>query len=185
MIWNNVSGDVLTLSQRRAFRNYIEHGGGFVGVHGSAGDPVCYWDWYADTLIGARLAGHPITRQFQDARIAVDNAAHPVAQGLPAAWTMKDEWHSFHSIPRAARAHVIATLDEASYGPAGWLEQELRMGDHAIAWTNCIARGRKFYTAIGPLPASYAEPHVVALIEQDVAYAAGAGPAACTKRGNR
>ena len=185
VIWNNVSGDVLTLSQRRAFRDYVEHGGGFVGVHGSAGDPIYYWDWYADTLIGARFAGHPVTKQFQDARIAVDDATHPVAQGLPAEWTMKDEWYSFHSNPRAAGAHVIATLDEKTYDPAGWPGQNLRMADHPIAWTNCVGRGRMFYSAIGHLPGSYSEGHVVALLEQGVAYAAGAGPAACAKRGNR
>lgn len=185
VIWNNVSGDVLTLAQRSAFRNYIEHGGGFVGVHGSAGDPVYYWDWYADTLIGARFAGHPITKQFQDARIVVDDASHPVAQGLPSEWSMKDEWYSFHSNPRAAGAHVIATLDETTYDPVGWPGQTLRMGDHPIAWSNCVRTGRMFYSAIGHLPGSYAEPHVVALLEQGVAYAAGAGPAACVKRGNR
>ena len=185
VIWNNVSGDVLTLSQRRAFRDYVERGGGFVGVHGSAGDPIYFWDWYADTLIGARFAGHPTVKQFQDARIAVDDATHPVAQGLPAEWTMKDEWYSFHSNPRAAGAHVIATLDEKTYDPAGWPGQNLHMGDHPIAWTNCIGRGRMFYSAIGHLPGSYAEPHVVALMEQGVAYAAGAGSAACAKRSNR
>jgi type 1 glutamine amidotransferase len=185
VIWNNVSGDVLTLAQRRAFRDYVERGGGFVGVHGTAGDPIYFWDWYADTLIGARFEGHPITKQFQDARVVIDDSAHPVAQGLPADWTMKDEWYSFQSSPRAAGAHVIATLDESSYDPAGWAKQSLRMGDHPIAWTNCVGRGRMFYTAIGHLPGSYAEPHVVALMEQGVAYAAGAGPAACTKRGNR
>ena len=185
VIWNNVSGDVLTLSQRRAFRDYIEHGGGYVGVHGSAGDPVYYWDWYADTLIGARFAGHPVTKQFQDAKVVIDDATHPVAQGLPAEWTMKDEWYSFHSNPRAAGAHVIATLDEKTYDPAGWPGQNLRMGDHPIAWTNCVGRGRMFYSAIGHLPGSYSEGHVVALLEQGVAYAAGAGPAACAKRENR
>ena len=39
VVWNNVSGDVLTVTQRRAFENYIRSGGGFVAVHGTAGDP--------------------------------------------------------------------------------------------------------------------------------------------------
>jgi type 1 glutamine amidotransferase len=179
VIWNNVSGDVLTLAQRRAFRGYIEHGGGFVGVHGSAGDPVYFWDWYVDTLIGARFAGHPLAPQFQTARVVVDGA-HGLAKGLPGEWSMKDEWYSFKTNPRKAGAHVIATLDEASYNPAGWPGQELHMGDHPIAWTNCVGNGgRMFYTAIGHLPASYSEPHVVTLIENGVAFAAGLDHAAC------
>ena len=39
VLWNNVSGDVLTRAQRAAFRRWIEQGGGYVGVHGSGGDP--------------------------------------------------------------------------------------------------------------------------------------------------
>jgi hypothetical protein len=64
VVWNNVSGDVLTVAQRRAFRSYIERGGGFVGMHGSSGDPVSFWDWYRDVLIGARFVGHPMAPQF-------------------------------------------------------------------------------------------------------------------------
>ncbi|OZA61033.1 MAG: secreted glycosyl hydrolase, partial [Sphingomonadales bacterium 39-62-4] len=50
VLWNNISGDVLTVSQRAAFKDWLEAGGAFVGMHGSAGDPVYFWDWYPDTL---------------------------------------------------------------------------------------------------------------------------------------
>ena len=72
VIWNNVSGDVLTLTQRRAFENYIKSGGGYLGVHGSAGDFIYFWDWYPDTLIGARFIGHPADPQFQDAAVKIE-----------------------------------------------------------------------------------------------------------------
>ncbi len=112
VIWNNISGDVLTLSQRRSFQRWMERGGGFVAVHGSAGDPAYFWDWYIDTLIGARFAGHPMAPQFQDARVVIDDKTHPAAAGLPAEWTMNDEWYSFKTSPRASGARIIATLDE-------------------------------------------------------------------------
>ena len=178
VIWNNVSGDVLTLTQRRAFQNYIEHGGGFVGFHGSAGDPVYFWDWYVDTLIGARFLGHPLSPQFQDARINIEgNSA--IGRNLTPGWTMNDEWYSFKSSPRASGAHVIATLDESTYSPKGMGGQELRMGDHPIAWTNCVGNGRVFYSAIGHRPEGYAEPHYVALLEQATIWAAGMGETRC------
>jgi hypothetical protein len=162
VVWNNVSGDVLTLSQRRAFRSYIEKGGGFVGVHGSGGDPVYFWDWYADRLLGARFKGHPMHPQFQDARIVVEDKDNPAAAHLPGEWTMKDEWYSFNSNPRSAGVHVIATLDESSYDPKS---EGLAMGDHPIAWTNRVGRGKVFYSAIGHRPETYADPHYVAMIE--------------------
>jgi type 1 glutamine amidotransferase len=176
VIWNNVSGDVLTLGQRRAFRNWMEHGGGFVGVHGTAGDPVYFWDWYVDDLLGARFQAHPMNPQFQTARVRIDDSDHPVAQGLPAQWDMNDEWYSFKTNPRASGARVIATLDEGTYKPEGMAGMDLRMGDHPIAWSRCIgtgnARGRMFYSAIGHRPERYGDAVYVRMLEQAVGWAA-------------
>lgn len=173
VIWNNISGDVLTLSQRQAFRNYVERGGGFIGVHGSAGDPVYFWDWYVDTLIGARFAGHPMAPQFQTATIKVDDAAHPIAAGLPATWEANEEWYSFKNNPRATGSRIIATLDESTYSPVGMGGQKLSMGDHPIAWTRAVGKGRAFYSAIGHRPERYADPAYVQMLEQAIDWAAG------------
>ena len=178
IIWNNISGDVLTLSQRRALQNYVEKGGGFVAVHGSAGDPAYFWDWYADKLIGTRFIGHPMNPQFQDARIKVEQPAHPIASGLPSEWIMKDEWYSFGTNPRAAGAKVVLTLDESSYKPVGPKGEDLRMNDHPIAWTNCIGKGRVFYSAIGHRPEIYSDAHNMALNEAAVKWAADRGTCA-------
>lgn len=172
VIWNNVSGDVLTLSQRQAFQDYMEQGGGFVGVHGSGGDPVYFWDWYADALIGARFKGHPMNPQFQDAWINTE-AGHPIAKGLPASWLAHDEWYSFKTNPRAHGARVVASLRESSYNPVGVGGQDLKMGgDHPIAWTRCVGRGRSFYSAIGHLPELYAESGYRRMLGQAIGWAA-------------
>ncbi len=177
VIWNNISGDVLTLGQRRALRSYMENGGGFVGIHGSAGDPVYFWDWYVDTLLGARFLSHPMNPQFQDAKVTIDDAAHPVAQGLPASWTMNEEWYSFKNNPRATGSRIIATLDENTYTPEA-MGQNLRMGDHPIIWSRCIRAsagkpgGRMFYSAIGHRPERYSDAVYVQMLEQAVGWAA-------------
>ena len=180
VIWNNISGDVLTLSQREAFKRWLEQGGAYVGMHGSAGDPVYFWDWYPDALLGARFAGHPMNPQFQEARIAV-NHDHPLAHALPAEWRMSDEWYSFRANPRASGATVIATLDEGSYKPDGMMGQNLRMGDHPIAWTRCIGKGRSVYSAIGHRPETYSEARNVALMEGALDWAIGAKQACPAK----
>lgn len=174
VIWNNVSGDVLTLSQRSAFKKYIENGGGFVGIHGSGGDPETFWPWYVDELIGARFGGHPGNPQFRDARIDVAEPSNAIVAGLGDGWTMNDEWYSFKNNPRSNGSRILATLDEKSYLPGA-----LAMGDHPIAWTRCIGRGRSFYSAIGHRPESYAVPSHVRLLEQAVEWAAGSGQAGC------
>jgi len=174
VVWNNVSGDVLTLSQRAAFRQYIEAGGAFVGFHGSSGDPEVFWDWYADTLIGARFKGHPMNPQFQDARIVIEDKTSPVVAGLAGGWTLNDEWYSFKDNPRSHGAHVLATLDERSYAPAG-----LAMGDHPIAWTRCVGSGRSFYSAIGHRPETYSDASHLRLLEQAIEWAADKAKTAC------
>jgi uncharacterized protein len=184
VIWNNISGDVLTLSQRKDFQNYLTRGGGFLGMHGTAGDPVYFWDWYPDKLIGARFIGHPNNPQFQDARIAVD-ASHPLAAAarLPAEWTMNDEWYSFGTNPRAAGAKVLLTLDESTYKQVGWPGMNLSMGaDHPLAWTNCIGKGRMFYSAIGHRPETYSHPLHIALMEAAVDWVA-TDRKACSAKG--
>lgn len=171
VIWNNISGDVLTLSQRRAFKTYLERGGGFIGLHGSAGDPVYFWDWYADKLIGARFSGHPMAPQFQEARIQVDQS-HPLSKDLPAEWRMTDEWYSFRTNPRASGAKIVLMLDESTYSRTGLYGESLDMGDHPLAWTRCTGRGRAFYSAIGHLPETYHEPNHVKLLKNAVIWAA-------------
>lgn len=179
VVWNNVSGDALTVGQRRIFRSYIEHGGGFVGVHGSGGDPSYFWDWYVDTLIGARFIGHPMAPQFQEARVVVTDPASPIVRDLAPGWTMTDEWYSFRPNPRASGAHVLLALDETTYSPRSG-EKDLRMGkDHPIAWTRCIGDGRSFFSAIGHRPEGYSEPHYVRVLEAGIEWAAGAGASRC------
>jgi len=178
VVWNNVSGDVLTVAQRAAFRRYIEHGGGFAAFHGSGGDSRYDWDWYADTLIGARFIGHPRSPHFQAATILVDNRQDWITRGLPQQWTLTEEWYSFALSPRLSGAHVLARLDESTYDPTNG-EEDLHMGDHPIAWTKCVGDGRSFYTAIGHRPENYSDPSVQLLLQRGISWAAGRGPTAC------
>ncbi len=178
VVWNNVSGDVLTLRQRAAFRAYVKGGGGFVGIHGAGGDLAYFWDWYVDDLIGARFRGHPTDPSFQDARVVVDRPDNGITRGLTPNWVMNDEWYSFHGNPRGTGSNVLLTLDETSYAPKGG-GADISMGDHPIAWTRCVGNGRAFYTAIGHRPESYAVPDNMRLLEQAVAWAARRGETRC------
>jgi len=151
VIWNNNSGDVLTLSQRAAFENYINNGGAFLGLHGAGGDFAYSWPWYRDTLLGAQFIGHPMEPQFQDARLDVEATFDEIGRSVASGWTMNDEWYSFASNPRTVPGvNVITTIDENSYSPVGMGGQDLRMGDdHPLVWRRCVNAGRAAYSAIG------------------------------------
>lgn len=171
VIWNNVSGDVLSPEQRAALQRFIEHGGGFVGVHGSGGDRGYAWSWYPRTLLRAQFIGHPLNPQFQRATLHIESG-DPIVQGLGPTWTREDEWYSFEQSPRASDVQVLATLDETSYKPEVF-GFSLRMGsDHPVIWKHCVGAGRVFYSALGHTAASYAEPEYRQVLDRAVAWAA-------------
>lgn len=177
VVGNNTTGDDWNAAQKAAFVRTIENGGGFVGVHGAAGTRYDYWDWYQDTLLGARFVGHPLFPRLQEAAVVIEDAAHPATRKLPKRWLARDEWYSFAASPRA-RVRVLATLDEASYSPRE-LTNSIAMGDHPIIWSQCLGRGRSFYSALGHTAEAYATPEHTALLEGAIAWAAGEG--ACNK----
>jgi type 1 glutamine amidotransferase len=171
VIWNNVSGDVLSPEQRAALQRYIENGGGFVGVHGSGGDRKYDWSWYPETLLRAQFIGHPLNPQFQRATLHIESA-DPIVQGLGPTWTREDEWYSFAKSPRASDVQILATIDEASYKPEVF-GFSLRMGsDHPVIWKHCVGTGRVFYSALGHTAESYAESEYRQVLERAIAWAA-------------
>jgi type 1 glutamine amidotransferase len=110
----------------------------------------------------------------------VDDPGSAIVRDLAPGWSMTDEWYLFAASPRASGAHVLLTLDESTYRPEGFGKQDLRMGgDHPIAWTRCVRQGRAFYSAIGHVPAAYADPNHVKLLEKAVEWAAGRGETRC------
>jgi type 1 glutamine amidotransferase len=173
VVWNNDSGDALTEPQRAAFRAYIEHGGGYAGIHGAGGDPQWFWDWYADTLLGARFIGHPGRPQFQTATVSLVDPQGTIGAGGAKAFPLLEEWYSFDRNPVAGGAVAVATIDEKDYQQIGYRGESLAMGYHPIAWRKAIGSGRMFYTAIGHRPENYDEPHAAALLAEGIAWAMG------------
>jgi type 1 glutamine amidotransferase len=146
IVFLNTTGDVLAPRQQRAFRSYIRHGGGWVGIH-SAADTEYDWPFYG-RLLGAYLQSHP---EIQQATVDVTDRAHPSTQPLATRWPRTDEWYDFRSNPRGA-VHVLATLDESTYSGG-------TMGtDHPIAWCHRFKGGRAWYTGGGHTVESYSEP---------------------------
>lgn len=179
VIWNNVSGDVLSSEQRAALRHYIENGGGFVGIHGAGGDRDYTWPWYVETLLKAQFIGHPLNPQFQQATLHIENRDDPIVQGLDQTWQREDEWYSFAKSPRAAGVQVLATIDESTYQPEIF-GASLRMGaDHPVIWKHCANHGRVFYSALGHTAQSYSEPRYRSVLEHAIAWAAGIEGTSC------
>ena len=171
VVWNNVSGDVLTKDQRSALREWIESGGAWIGIHASGGDPHYRWDWYVDTLIGTQFAGHTMKPQFQDADVLVTEPDEPVTAHLPVPWTVpNEEWYAFDTNPRSKGYDILLTMDTQSYVQAGgnFLWRDDMEGEHPIAWRHELGQGRVLYSAIGHQAATYDIPEFRELIRNAI-----------------
>lgn len=176
VVWNNVSGDVLTEQQRADLRAYLENGGGWVGMHASGGDFSYQWDWYVDTLIGAQFVGHTMDPQFQDADVLVADPTADVTSHLSSPWNIpQEEWYAFDSNVRDKGYEVLLTMDESSYitKGEGFAGRDNMDGEHPIAWRHRVGAGRVLYSAIGHQGATYDIPAFEQLISNAITWAGG------------
>src|SRR6266498_2730070 len=169
VIFLSTTGDPLgNQSEKDAFQRYIEHGGGFAGVHAAA-DSGYTWEWYGG-LVGAYFKQHPA---IQQATVKVEDPAHPSTKGLPTTWSRQDEWYDYQTDPRG-KVHVLTSLDEKTYtgGTMGF--------DHPNTWCQDYDGGRSWYTGLGHTKESYTEPNFLHLLLGGIQTAAGVVPADCS-----
>ncbi|MFG1810865.1 ThuA domain-containing protein [Streptomyces sp. NPDC049040] len=169
VVFLSATGDpVGTQAEKDAFQRYIEHGGGYVGIH-AASDSGYSWSWYGD-LVGAYFKQHPA---IQPATVTVEDHAHPSTQGLPNTYTHTDEWYDFQTNPRS-KVHVLASVDDNSYTGS-------TMGaDHPTTWCHAFDGGRAWYTGMGHTNESYTEANFLHILLGGIQTAAGVVPADCS-----
>jgi len=153
------TGDnLLNDGEKLALQQYVESGGGFVGVH-SATDTEFKWPWY-EGLMGARFIGHP---PVHEGNLIIEDRNHAATRCFAAdtvKW--KDEFYSFDRNPRNnSRVKVLVSIDENSYNINEnlWFKDvNIVMGDHPLIWCQHIGRGRSFQTALGHTSELYDNP---------------------------
>lgn len=145
IIFLHTTGDILNNQQEVNFQQYIQAGGGFVGIH-AASDTEYDWPWYG-ALVGGYFMNHPA---IQNALIKVQDTHHPSTKHLPLEWKRTDEWYNFKMIEPSL--HVLLTIDESSYnGGKNGL-------NHPMSWYHKFDGGFAWYTALGHTDASYEDP---------------------------
>lgn len=175
VVWNNVSGDVLTQTQRAALQQWIESGGGWIGVHGAGGDLEYDWQWYVDDVLRAQFHGHTLDPHMQDADLLVSNPAVSLTAHLPARWRVpNEEWYAFANNPRERGCEILLTIDRNSYITKGEIApnwNDSMAGEHPQVWRHRQGQGRVFYSAIGHQPETYALPEYRELLSRAMRWA--------------
>lgn len=185
VIFNSASGDMLSDAQEAAFQDWLQAGGGWIGIHAAGDSSHKGWTWYVDNLIGADFTAHIMGPQTQAATINAELADHPVMAGLPPSWEQEEEWYSWEESPRVRGFTPLATVDETSYDPFQRIfgsDRDLRMGDHPVVWINCIGQGRSLYSAMGHWASAFDIPEYQQLLENAVVWARGEGPSGCPEK---
>jgi type 1 glutamine amidotransferase len=154
IIFSNTNNEAFdTQSQRTAFVNFIQSGGGFVGIH-SACASERQWPWFW-AMVGGKFVRHP---KFQPFTIRVIDSTHISTEFLNETWEWEDEcYYLDHLNPDI---HVLLAVDLRTVEDP---EQEKYPGKvfgdlFPVAWYHEYDGGKQFYTALGHKIEHYADP---------------------------
>ena len=160
-------------AQRLAFRQYIESGGGFVGVHSVTGTER-NWRWFK-MMIGGTFAWHA---RFQSYNIKMIDAAHPSMHGLPKNWQKEDECYfskELHPGPKVLMAQEITSLDTTNTDEKNNIIKHA--GGYAAlypaVWTHDFDGGHTWVTTLGHDKKDYSDPVFTRHLFQGIRYVAG------------
>ncbi|MCH8569477.1 MAG: ThuA domain-containing protein [Balneolales bacterium] len=163
IIFLNTSETIFEDEHRQAFKQFMQNGGGYVGIH-SASDTEYNWPWYHG-LVGAYFDNHPNNPNVRNAIIEVVNTNHPSTEMLPTRWKRDDEWYNFQGFNEGL--NVLLKLDTNSY------EGSDHPGNHPVAWYQEYDGGRAFYTALGHTKESFSEDLFLQHLWGGIEYAMG------------
>jgi len=163
VVFQNTTGPLLEGEQKSAFREYIENGGNFMGIHAGS-DTHKNWDWYENTMLGGVFQDHG--GQQVEAETVIEDHTHPATKHLDDRWTRADEWYTFTQNPSDV-ATVIGNLDKNTFsGPQ-------MDGIHPTIWYNRVGDGRVFYTSGGHNSYNFDVPEFQQHLKGGLMWAAG------------
>jgi type 1 glutamine amidotransferase len=165
VVFVNSQGDVLNQAQETALQNYVQGGGGFVGI----GDTALLEQGGADffnTLIGlapARTTGTPDSGAKD---VEFLDRVNPATRNDPLITSQSSSWYSWATNPTGT-VHTVArvrfnTIPDGSSvtndaiarftGMTATLQPQL---ERPASWCRDIQQGRSFYTMLGGTADSY------------------------------
>jgi type 1 glutamine amidotransferase len=169
LVFLNTNNEVfLNDTQRDAFKQYIESGGGLVGVH-SASTSAPDWPYFASVL-GGKFVRHPHQQQFV---VRVKDADFPATRKLPATFEWNDECYLIdHLNPDI---HVLLVTDYSKLDdPDKAKHPDETYGDSIpLSWYHQFDGGREYYLALGHNKEDYSNPILYDQILNGILWALG------------
>lgn len=133
-----------SVSQRTAFRNYMENGGAWIGFHFAAFalTPSAFpqnWDWYHNQFLGSgEYKGN--TWRPTSAVLRVENHNHPSTRNLPDVFkSSPNEWYSWRNdLRKNPDIQILLSIDSTSFplGTGPKLYEIWHSGYYPVVWRN-------------------------------------------------
>jgi hypothetical protein len=131
-------------TQRKAFREYMENGGAWLGFHfaGFALTPSAYpqnWDWYHNRFLGSgEYKGN--TWHPTKAVLRVENHKNPSTGNLPDTFiSSPNEWYSWkNDLRNNSDIQILISIDSTSFplGTGPKPNEIWHSGYYPVVWTN-------------------------------------------------
>jgi type 1 glutamine amidotransferase len=173
LLFASTNNDVFdTDAQRLAFRQYIEAGGGFVGIHSVVGTER-NWKWFK-MMLGGSFAWHP---KFQELKVKALHPNHESLKDVPKVWVRNDECYFARELYPGRT--VLMAYDLNSLKAVDTTEQRLvaqHKGTYAdlypAVWAYQFDGGHTWCTALGHDGKDYSDPVFVNHILQGIRFIA-------------
>lgn len=153
IIFTSTNNDVFdTDEQRLNFKQYIEAGGGFVGIHSVTGTER-NWKWFK-MMLGETFSWHA---KFQKFKLLKINSKHPSMKGVPDSWEREDECYFGKELYPGIQVLMVHDLESlqkdqtdlitknagsfANYYPAVWFQEF----DGGNIWITTLGHSKESY----------------------------------------
>jgi hypothetical protein len=131
-------------AQRKAFQEFMENGGAWMGFHFSAfaltpSDYPMNWDWYHNRFLGS---GSYISNTWRptSAILRVENHFHPATENLPDTFSSSpNEWYRWQNdLRQNPNIDILLSIDSSSFplGTGPKQNEIWHKGYYPVAWSN-------------------------------------------------
>lgn len=159
--FNNTAGVLFDDPElRQSLLDFIQKGGGFVGIHAAGATFVQwpkydYWPAFGQMLGAHEDGGHPWGPK-ETITIKIEDPQHPINSAFKGqSFEIQDEVFQFrHGYSRdTLRVLLSIDTDETDMSPSRrFLPERTKDRDFAMSWIRLYGRGRVFYTSFGHNP---------------------------------
>jgi len=151
LVFSNTNNETFdTDAQKKVFKDYINNGGGFVGIHSVCGSER-KWPWFRANL-GGKFVRHPKLQEFD---LKVIDHDHPSTSFLGDIWKWEDECYFMNHLNPDIHVLLAADLRTIDDSKKAEYPGEIFGNYFPLCWYHEFEGGRQWYTALGHKPEYY------------------------------